>query len=203
MEPRCTSAVLCLASASPRRSALLRQVGVAHLIVPANIDETPRTGEAAEEYVMRMAREKSLCLWDDGSRRRGLPVLAADTAVVLEQQVLGKPSDAAQAHDMLRGLSGRSHTVLSAVALTCEAGTELALSRSTVHLRALTEREIAAYIASGEPADKAGAYAIQGVGAIFVESITGSYSGVMGLPLFETAQLLASAGIQMQGAQSP
>jgi septum formation protein len=179
----------------------LRQIGVRHLIVPADIDETLRAGEAAEDYVMRMAHAKALCLWEDPQRRQGLPVLAADTAVVVDGRVLGKPSDAADARSMLRSLSSRTHVVLSAVAVQGEPAPGLRLSRSTVRLRALTEQEIQAYIASGEPADKAGAYAIQGLGAIFVESISGSYSGVMGLPLFETAQLLVSAGIQMLGAQ--
>ncbi len=187
--------VLCLASASPRRRELLLQIGVPHIAVAADIDEATHEGESAEEYVLRMAREKASRLWSDVERRQRLPVLAADTAVVIDGRVLGKPVDAAEARAMLVALADRAHTVLSAIALQCGRGANLRLSISTVRLRSLSVAEIDAYVASGEPNDKAGGYAIQGFGGAFVESITGSYSGVMGLPLFETAQLLTAAGI--------
>lgn len=202
MNAESLSPVLCLASASPRRRELLRQIGVPHLGVPADIDETIRVGETAQEYVLRMAREKAGCIWNDTQARNALPVLAADTVVVVDGRVVGKPRDAADARSMLAALSDRAHTVLSAVALHCGRGANLRLSISTVRLRALTSAEIDAYIGSAEPNDKAGGYAIQGLGAVFVESMSGSYSGVMGLPLFETAQLLTNAGIRVWGAVS-
>ncbi len=183
---------LCLASASPRRRQLLAQIGVAHVVAPAEIDETPLPGESPSEYVRRMARDKALCV---RSRRPGRPVLAADTAVVLGQTVYGKPRDREHALAMLAALGGRAHRVLTAVCLATSAGLTSALSESTVHLRAMSEEERAAYWDTGEPRDKAGAYAIQGRGAIFVQSLEGSYSGVMGLPLYETAELLRAGGV--------
>ena len=187
--------VLCLASASARRSALLSQIGVPHIVVPADIDESLRAGETAEEYVMRMAREKAGRVWASPQRQQ-LPVLGADTSVVLDGRVLGKPADVAEGTAMLTALSDRAHVVLSAVALSQGRGANLRLSISTVRFRAITREEIAAYWRCGEPQDKAGGYAIQGLGGIFVETLSGSYSGVMGLPLFETAQLLAAAGLR-------
>ncbi len=185
--------LLCLASASPRRRELLAQIGVAHDIEPAEVDEERRPGEPPREYVLRLAREKALSV---RSRRPAeQPVLAADTAVVLGESVFGKPRDRQDALEMLAALGGRTHEVLTAVALAAGGAVATALSVSAVRMRALTQAERAAYWASGEPSDKAGAYAIQGLGAVFVESLNGSYSGVMGLPLFETAQLLAAAGI--------
>lgn len=187
--------VLCLASASPRRRELLQQIGVPYVVVPAEIDESLRAGETAEEYVMRMAREKASRVWGD-PRRQQLPVLGADTSVVLDGRVLGKPSSAEDAAAMLTALSDRAHLVLSAVALQSGRGANLRLSISTVRFRAIAPAEIADYWRSGEPQDKAGGYAIQGLGGVFVETMSGSYSGVMGLPLFETAQLLAAAGLR-------
>jgi len=185
--------LLCLASASPRRRELLAQIRVVHEVVPADVDERRLPGEPPRDYVLRLAREKALRVrsrlpaWQ--------PVLAADTAVVLGETVYGKPRDRQDASEMLAALGGRAHEVLTAVALVTSGGVTSALSASTVRLRMLTEAERAAYWDTGEPCDKAGAYAIQGLGAVFVESLSGSYSGVMGLPLFETAQLLAAAGI--------
>jgi len=188
-----TTPLLCLASASPRRRELLAQIRVSHEIEPAEVDEERLPGELPRDYVLRLAREKALKV--RSRRPPGQPVLAADTAVVLEQSVFGKPRDRGDALAMLAQLGGRTHEVLTAVALAAEGRVATALSVSAVRLRVLTQTERAAYWDSGEPRDKAGAYAIQGLGAVFVESLTGSYSGVMGLPLFETAQLLEAAGI--------
>jgi septum formation protein len=186
--------LVILASASPRRSQLLTQIGVAHRILPVDANETPHAGETPEDYVLRVAAEKSRHGRECSGG--GLPVLAADTAVVLDGGILGKPRDATDALEMLRRLSGREHRVLSAVALCCPAnGKQTALSISRVCFRELGEGEIRAYWRTGEPCGKAGAYAIQGLAAVFIERLEGSYSGVMGLPLFETAQLLRQAGI--------
>jgi septum formation protein len=186
------TALVCLASASPRRRALLEQLGVAYLTQPADIDETLAPREAAGEYVVRMAQAKARTV-----RARGveLPVLAADTAVVLDETIFGKPRDRADGVAMLARLAGRTHRVLTAVALAQAAGVEFRVSASEVRLRAISAAECAAYWDSGEPCDKAGGYAIQGRGAVFVEHLSGSYSGVVGLPLYETAQLLAAAGV--------
>lgn len=186
--------LLCLASASPRRRELLAQIGVPHVIMPAEVDEARRPGEPPPEYVLRLAREKAVSV--HSRRRPEQPVLAADTAVVLEESVFGKPRDEQDALEMLAALGGRTHQVLTAVALSVGGGVAIALSVSAVRLRVLTEAERRAYWHSGEPRDKAGGYAIQGLGAVFVERLSGSYSGVMGLPLFETAQLLEAAGIR-------
>ncbi len=181
---------LILASASPRRRELLSQIGVPFQARPAHIDETPRPDEVASDFVVRMALEKARAIQAQLDEPNTW-VLGADTDVVLDGQILGKPRDQADAHTTLRQLSGRSHEVLSAVALADPRGQiDWRLSRSRVWFRALKEEELSAYWASGEPADKAGSYAIQGLGAIFIERLEGSYSGVMGLPLFETAQLL-------------
>ena len=186
------SPVLRLASASPRRQALLAQIGVPHAVEAANVDEAMRAGEAISAYVERVARAKAEAIWQ---RRKDLPVLGADTTVVLDGRSLGKPQDRGHGLSMLAGLAGREHQVLTAVALVSEAGMACLTSVSTVRMRASSPQERARYWDSGEPRDKAGAYAIQGLGAIFIESLQGSYSGVMGLPLFETAQLLAQANV--------
>lgn len=187
-EPR-----LILASASPRRRELLMQIGVQHRVLPVDIDETPRPGEVPEMFAERIAREKARAGW--AACGGALPVLAADTDVVLDGQILGKPRNRAHGVEMLRRLSGQTHHVLSAVALICTGGEALRLSVSRVRMRLITPAEIDAYWASGEPADKAGGYAIQGLGATFVEYLEGSYSGVMGLPLCETAALFRECGI--------
>ena len=183
---------LCLASASPRRRALLLQIGVPHLVDPAHIDETVRPAEPPAEYVRRMARDKAFAV---RARHGALPVLAADTTVVVAGEICGKPPDEAAALEMLQRLSGRSHQVLTAVALAAGAQVALRLSVSEVRFRRLTAHECRDYWRSGEPRDKAGGYAVQGLGAVFVEALSGSYSGVMGLPLFETAELLSDAGV--------
>jgi septum formation protein len=187
---------LYLASRSPRRRELLAQIGVECLILPVDLDESPAPGEAPEIYVRRLALDKARAALMLVGTADGALILAADTAVVVDAEVLGKPRDAAEAAAMLRRLSGREHLVLSGVALL---GPNLAegsaMSESRVRMRPIAEAEIAAYWTTGEPADKAGGYAIQGRAAVFVEALIGSYSGVMGLPLFETAALLAAAGL--------
>jgi septum formation protein len=187
---------LYLASASPRRAELLGQLGVTFAVTPADIDETPCAGEAPDEYVERVAREKAHAAWD-ALQSRDAPVLAADTAVVVEDRILGKPIDEAEATRMLRSLSGRSHEVLTAVAALDGNREDVVLSRTTVVFRPIDSDEFAAYWNTGEPHDKAGGYAIQGLGAVFVEEIHGSYSGVMGLPVYETARLLAGFGYRL------
>ena len=186
---------LVLASASPRRSELLEQIGVRFRRQPVEIDETPREQESGEDYVRRVALEKARAVRREFGDDE-LLVLGADTAVVVDDRLLGKPADLAHARDMLRRLSGRMHRVLSAVALVGE-HEALRVSESAVWFRALSDAEIDAYWQTGEPQDKAGAYAIQGLGAVFVKRLEGSYSGVMGLPLYETAQLLKEFGIQV------
>ncbi len=184
---------ILLASGSPRRRELLNQLGVCFEQIPVAVDETPQPGECAELYVQRVAAQKSLAGLEASGGLR--PVLAADTEVVIDGDVLGKPRDLAHAISLLTRLAGRTHRVLSAVSLRQGRNHWSAMSESFVSLRDLDPDEIAAYWATGEPHDKAGAYAIQGRGALFIGRLEGSYSGVMGLPLFETAQLLAHVGI--------
>jgi len=201
-----------LASRSPRRRELLKQIGVRfeplliRLAGPraTGVDEAQHAGEEAARYVERIAREKA----EQGVRVLALrsllprPVLAADTVVIVDGDVLGKPADRAQAADFLRRLSGRAHEVRTAVALGLpgsapfDSGARVlqAVSVSTVAFRPLGDSEIERYVAGGEPFDKAGGYGIQGLAAVFVERLEGSYTGVMGLPLYETAQLLKQAG---------
>lgn len=182
---------IILASASPRRSELLRQIGVAHEIRPVDIDETPRAGEAPAEYVLRLAREKGHALWNALAPTERRPVLSADTTVAIDGVIMGKPSGADQARSMLQRLSGNTHEVHTAVALLHAGGTDTRVSTSAVSFRTLTPAQIDWYWHTGEPADKAGGYAVQGLGAVFIRHIAGSYSGIMGLPLFETWELLA------------
>ncbi|MGD7035456.1 Maf family protein [Methylotuvimicrobium buryatense] len=186
------SAQILLASASPRRQELLTQIGVSFKMFPVDIDETPYSGEAPLSYVRRIAAEKSAVALERSDAR--LPILAADTAVILGGRIMGKPKDKADCLAMLGFLSGRTHQVFSAISLR---GSEhwQAVSITDVTFRSINEEEMNRYWQSGEPADKAGAYAIQGLGSVFVKSITGSFSGVVGLPLFETAELLAKQGI--------
>lgn len=185
-----------LASASPRRSELLRQIGVPFQVLPAVIDERRRSGEPPADFVLRTAADKARSVWRSaGVQARPRPVLAADTAVVVDDAVFGKPAGAADALRMLEVLSGRSHLVLTAVAVRDDGCDERLISTSEVRFRATTRAERAAYCATGEPLDKAGAYGIQGLAAIFVEQLRGSYSGVMGLPLLETALLLKRFGL--------
>ncbi len=191
-----------LASRSPRRAELLTQIGITYTILPSDIDESVYNAEEAQAYVLRLARAKAeacghaLAVID-------LPVLAADTTVCVNQQILGKPADDDDAVAMLQALSGQWHEVHTAIALLTVNNIEVALSSTRVKMAQLSRDVIAAYAASGEPRDKAGAYGIQGLGGTLIERIEGSYSGVMGLPLFETASLLRKAGMQIpQSCQS-
>lgn len=195
-----------LASASPRRRELLKQIGVRYgvLLLRAHpsrtdVDETPLRGEDPREYVLRLARAKAAA-GNMACRARHLPVhpvLAADTTVTLDGAIIGKPSDRAEAEAILARLAGRRHEVLTAVAMAFDDRLEVMLSASTVEFAALDAHAIKRYVASGESHDKAGAYAIQGRAAAFVTRLEGSYSGVMGLPLCETTQLLQKFGIEV------
>lgn len=183
-----------LASGSPRRRELLVQIGVSFQLVAAAVDEEVLPGEPPPVYVTRLAAAKADAGWEKSRDAAGIPVLAADTAVVLDGAILGKPSNQQEAGGMLQQLSGRTHAVLTAVALRTHDGIQSRVSRSEVTFRHIAAGETLAYWESGEPRDKAGAYAIQGRAAIFISELRGSYSGVMGLPLFETAELLSQAG---------
>ncbi len=196
-----------LASRSPRRRELLKQIGVSFELLLLREDprrgidvaETALADEAPADYVLRIARAKArVAAGRVGERRLQLyPVLAADTAVVLGTAIIGKPNDAGHAAQILCELAGREHQVISAVAVAVRDRVESSLSRSSVELRALSAAEIRRYVASGEPFDKAGAYGIQGRAAAFVKRIAGSYSGIMGLPLAETAELLQRFDIEV------
>jgi len=191
-----------LASRSPRRRELLKQIGIAFEVLilrehPArgpDVDESLHPGESPDDYVRRVCCAKADAGWNRVEQRalRRFPVLGADTLVCVDEHILGKPTDRADAARMLGALSGREHRVLTALALKYEARCEVVVSDSRVRFCELSESEIAAYIDTGEPNDKAGAYAIQGRAAAFVSELHGSYSGIMGLPLYETAQLLKS-----------
>ena len=189
---------IILASASARRQELLSQIGVQFTAESQDIDESIRSGEFADDYVTRMAQEKAdsaLSTLSDTQDSSDTLVLAADTSVVCDADVLGKPTDESDAVAMLRRLSGREHRVLSAVTLATQSKQRALLSESRVRFREIGIEEAQQYYRSGEPEGKAGAYAIQGYAAVFIEQLIGSYSGVMGLPLFETAQLLAEFGV--------
>ncbi|MCI0732812.1 MAG: Maf family nucleotide pyrophosphatase [Methylococcaceae bacterium] len=185
---------LVLASASPRRRELLEQIGVRFVVRAAEIDERRLPDESPEQTVCRLAAEKSVDRL--AGAPSGIPVLAADTIVVLDDEILGKPADAEQGIAMLTRLSGREHRVLSAVSLRAEDHWQ-SISETRVWFRELEPSEMAAYWRTGEPCDKAGCYAIQGLGGLFVRRIEGSYSGVVGLPIYETAELLNKAGIPL------
>lgn len=185
---------ILLASASPRRRELLVQIGVRHVVRVADVDETPEPGEAPAAYVGRLAAAKAEAVWP---RSGGVPVLAADTSVVLGAELFGKPGDQIEGLSMLRALSGRTHEVLTAVAVRSEDGLAAALSVSDVTFRPLSDEECLRYWETGEPLGKAGGYAIQGLAATFITRVAGSYSGVMGLPLAETAALLEDAGVRI------
>jgi septum formation protein len=193
---------ILLASASPRRSALLTQIGVSHLIRPVVVDESPKNGEPPLDYVLRLAKEKARALWDDLPAKQRLPVLAADTVVALDDLLFGKPRSRADGIAMLKRLAGRSHSVHSAVALIREGGLSVRVSSSRVSFRSIEYGELEQYWGTGEPEGKAGGYAIQGRAAIFVTHLEGSYSGVMGLPLYETWELLSSVIGPNQGKAS-
>ncbi len=189
-----TGPAIYLASQSPRRRELLWQIGVTHEVLPVIVDERLHGGESARDYVVRVALEKARSGRAALAAGQASPVLGADTAVVIGGEVLGKPADRDAGIAMLQRLSGTTHEVFSAVALA-GATEAVRVSISRVTFRTLTVRECAAYWQTGEPLDKAGAYAIQGRAAVFITRIEGSYSGVMGLPLYETAELLKESGI--------
>jgi septum formation protein len=182
---------IVLASASPRRRELLRQAGIDVEVVPVDIDERRQAGEAAESYVDRLAREKASAGLD---RRPHATVIGADTVVVVDGEVLGKPADAADARRMLEQLSGRTHAVLTGVAVARQGHLASHVERTDVLMREIDEAELAWYLASGEPMDKAGAYAIQGLASRFVTRIEGSYPNVVGLPVATVVALLGLRG---------
>ena len=193
-----------LASQSPRRRELLKQIGVAFDVLALravagrmDVVEVPHTGEAALDFVQRMATEKAACGWRAVNTRRLLrfPVLGADTVVELDDEILGKPADRTDAEAMLRRLSGREHQVYTAVAVQHEDRLELRLSTSRVRMATLDTATVSRYLETGEYLGKAGAYGIQGRAGAFVEHIDGSYSGIMGLPLYDTAVLLRAFGL--------
>jgi len=183
---------IILASASPRRAELLDQIGISYRIQTVDIDEKCLPGEAVETLVQRLAKEKSQAV-----KEPHIPVLGADTLGVLDGDLLVKPRDFSHAQAMLSRMSGNWHEILSAVAMTVNEETSIRLNRNRVLFRPISNEEIKAYWHTGEPQDKAGAYAIQGLAASFIERIEGSYSGIMGLPLFETSKLLEQVGVSV------
>lgn len=184
--------VLRLASASPRRRQLLQLIGVPHVVTPADIDEKPEADEEPPDYVCRLARDKAMAV---RTLHGDLPVLAADTTVHVDGSILEKPADEADCIRMLSLLSGRTHDVFTGLCIVSDRVPSLGFSHTTVEFREIPQAQMRAYWAMGEPQGKAGAYAIQGFGAVFVERITGSYTNVVGLPLFETARMLQNHGI--------
>ncbi|WP_041361989.1 nucleoside triphosphate pyrophosphatase [Methylovorus sp. MP688] len=190
---------LYLASRSPRRAELLQQLGLETIFMAADVDESPLPDEAPHDYVLRLAQAKAetgLAAWQ-AQGGEALPLLAADTTVAIDGLILGKPEDDADARAMLLRMSGRWHEVHTGVAVASASGVHVRLSTTRVEMTTLDEATIQAYIATGEPRDKAGAYGIQGLASTFIRRIEGSYSGVMGLPVFETSELLKQAGISV------
>lgn len=188
--------VLFLASRSPRRVELLKQIGIDCITHPADIDETQLSNESPDDYVLRLAREKAeACVLNLSGEQKTRPVLAADTTVALSGSVLGKPEDDNDARRMLAALSGSIHLVHTAVALAFMNKIEVVLSTTKVEMIGFSEKQIEHYIASGEHRDKAGSYGIQGLAGAWIKRIEGSYTGVMGLPICETADLLRKHGI--------
>ncbi|MCW8935243.1 MAG: Maf family nucleotide pyrophosphatase [Gammaproteobacteria bacterium] len=188
------SPLITLASASPRRRELLEQIQVSYSVYPANIDETHIEGESALQFVQRLALEKARCVYRKFPER---PALGADTIVVINQQILGKPDNQDHAKRMLKMLSGQTHQVMTAVAICDGEAEHLQVCTSEVEFAQLNDKQVEAYCSTGEPIGKAGAYAIQGVAAQFIKNIKGSYSSIMGLPLYETAELLKLSGIKL------
>lgn len=187
--------IIYLASASPRRQELLGQMGVGYELRPVDVPEVPLDGEFAEDYALRVALDKARAGRESLGGEASMPVLGADTAVVSGDVILGKPADRDDALRMLALLSGSSHRVITAIAMVGPDGREASrISTSNVTFRDTTETEREAYWNTGEPRGKAGAYAVQGRGAVFIERLEGSYSGVMGLPIYETAELLRTFG---------
>ena len=197
---------LYLASGSPRRREILENLGYTILRLPADIDETPQPDEPARDYVLRMAREKNaaaLAQWQTAhDSAPEFAILTADTTVALDNHILGKPESTAHARAILQQLSGQVHQVLTAVCVHWQGQSVHAVQQSDVRFKALSAAEIDAYIGSGEPMDKAGAYGIQGLGGVFVADLRGSFTGVMGLPVYETVALLAQCGLAVPPFQT-
>ena len=186
-----------LASASPRRRELLEQIGVSYQLLSVEVDEALQVNESPESYVSRLALEKARAGWQLVENKDKKPVLGADTSVVINNEILGKPVDKDHAIEMLMSLSGQTHQVMSGIALVSENDEKVQVNTSSVTFRDLSKAEIEAYWHTGEPADKAGSYAIQGRAAMFITRLEGSFSGVMGLPLYETAELLQNVGVNL------
>ena len=189
------AAQIILASASPRRRELLQQIRIKAIVQAVDIDESQKPGEAVSDYVARLAMEKARRGFDTISNEKKLPVLGSDTVVEIDGEVLGKPENRQHAKEMLMRLSGKKHEVHTSVAIVTFDENRLITSSSRVVFKTLAEQEIENYLATGEADDKAGAYAIQGIAAQFVKNINGSFSGVMGLPLYETVELLKQCGV--------
>ena len=191
--------MIYLASRSPRRADLLQQMGLEFIVLPSDIDETPLQSEQSDAYVLRLAAQKAKTCYEDLiSKSKPLyPVLAADTTVSLDGKILGKPQDDDDAFKMLSSMSGRWHEVHTGIAVATADGVNVDISITKVEMAPLLDETILAYIATGEPLDKAGSYGIQGLAGTLIKRIEGSYSGVMGLPVYETAQLLNQAGIRI------
>jgi septum formation protein len=191
------SPVVYLASSSPRRRELLQQVGVQYELLPIDVEESRLPGETPEQYVGRVALDKALAGWDCQQRTLDIPVLGSDTEVVLDGEIFGKPKSRQHGLDMLRMLSGKSHRVLCAVALVQGGRKQVRLNVNTVTFRELSAEEVEAYWDTGEPEGKAGGYAIQGKAAAFISRLDGSFSGVMGLSLYDTVELLENFGVDV------
>jgi septum formation protein len=186
---------IILASQSPRRVALLKQMQIDCLVMPADIDEQPHANEAPSDYVLRLAEQKALAIVEKlNGQYADLPILAADTTVALGDEILGKPENDADAFNMLKKLSGSTHQVLTAIALAFNGKIDFAINTTQVTMMPLTDAMINAYIATNEHKDKAGSYAIQGLAGCWIKNVEGSYTGVMGLPVHETAVLLQRLG---------
>lgn len=192
-----------LASNSPRRKELLQQLGVAFIHLDSEIDETPLANETAQDYCLRIAQAKNRAAQAVRFEQNltDLPILTADTTVALAHHILGKPDSPAHAKAMLQQLSGQKHQVLTALCLSYQGKEFTCLQTNEVEFKTLTENEITAYVATGIPLDKAGAYGIQGIGGSFIKHLSGSFTGVMGLPLYETSELLRQCGIQILGEE--
>ena len=184
---------IILASQSPRRVLLLKQMGIDCLVMPADIDETALSGELPSNYVLRLAKQKALVIAAK-QQAANLPILAADTTVALDNEIFGKPENAEDAFNMLKKLSNSTHQVHTAIALAFNGKCESALNTTQVTMMPLSDAMIMAYVATNEPMDKAGSYAIQGLAGNWIKRIEGSYTGVMGLPVHETAMLLNKIG---------
>lgn len=191
---------LYLASTSPRRQELLLQLGLEFDILAINIDESMQINEVPRDFVQRLALEKAGAGWNHPGRQQDLPVLGSDTIVVHDGEIFGKPRDSEHAQQMLARLSGNCHQVMTAVALKYAGQETVSVNISRVCFRSMTIEEIKAYCLTSEPEGKAGAYAVQGLAAQFIHHLEGSFSGVMGLPLYETAELLRQSGVKLPGS---